>query len=349
MKRIASRLGFSFALLAVAGAVGFVTLDSFNQFDEVKSSFAGSCQPVTGIPGPEDLQIDPATRTAFISSYDRREDTGRGGIYAISIDDPLSAEWRDRTGGAPEEFEPLGLYFYRDAEYRRLFVANGATKSVELYDVLDNGDLVHRETFKERRLTSPNDVVAVGPRDFYVTNDFGAGRDSLLARVEFLTRARSGKLLQFNGMAWKLAAEDLRFANGVAASNDGRRIYVAETAGGALRIYDRDAANGHLTLSETVPMGVAIDNINVDRTGTLWIGAHPKPLILPLYAKNPSIKAPSLVIRYDDMPGVLGKPAEVYANDGAEISASTAAARLGSTLLIGALFEKKFLICQLPG
>lgn len=351
MKRIVRSLAFGALLVVVAGGAGFSVLDSFNQFDSVENAFDGSCAPVSGIAGPADLQIDPATRTAFIASYDRRSaEKARGGVFAVSIDDPLAADaWRDRTGGEPAEFEPVGLYFYSDGDTRRLFVANAALQSVELYDVADNGDLTHLETFRERRLTSPNDVVGVGPRAFYVSNDFNVGRHSLLVRIEFLMRAATGRLLYYDGKSWRLAAAGLRFANGVNISNDGRRFYVAETSGQALKIFDRDPASGQLTLVETVPMGAAVDNINVDRSGALWIGAHPKPLLLALDRDKSKPQPPSLVIRYDDLPGARAAPAPVYANDGGELSASSTAARLGSTLLIGALFDKKFLICRLSG
>lgn len=350
MKRFAYRAAFGVALVLIAGGTGYVTLDSFNQFDQVQSNFDGSCAPVTGIAGPADLQIDPSTHIAFVSSRDRQAGPGaRGGIYALSIDDPLAEDaWRDRTAGVPEAFEPEGIHFYSDGKVRRLFVVNSARKSIELYDVAQNGDLRHIESFHERRLTNPNDVVATGPRSFYVSNDFSVGRDSVLARVEFVTRAASGKLFYFDGVIWRVAAENLRFANGVTVSHDGRRLYVAETSGGALKIFDRDPESGNLTLAETVPMGAAVDNINIDRAGTLWIAAHPKPLLLARTARDPEARPPSMVIRYDDLPGAHGKPAEVYVNDGGELSASSAAARLGPTLLIGALYEKKFLICRLP-
>jgi len=67
--------------------------------------------------------------------------------------------------------------------------------------------------------------------------------------------------------------------------------------------------------------------------------------------QNPDGRAPSIVLRYADSESRGGEGAggavQGYADDGAEISASTAAARLGSTLLIGALLERKFLICDL--
>lgn len=349
MKRIAPRLALGVMVLSMLGGGGLLTLNSFNQFDPLRSNFDGSCEPVAGIAGPADLQIDPFTHLAFVSSRNRDAgEKGRGAIHALSIDDPLAEDaWRDRTGGVPELFAPEGVYFYSDGHVRRLFVVNAAANAIELYDVALNGDLTHLESFHERRLTNPNDVVAVGPRAFYVSNDFSVSRDSFLARIEFVTRAATGKLFYFDGGVWKVAAEDLRFASGVNVSPDGRRIYVAETSGGALKIFDREPESGLLALAETVPMDAAVDSINIDRAGTLWIAAHPKPLLLALQKGDSRSRPPSLVIRYDDMPGARGKPAEVYANDGAELSASSSAARLGSTLLIGALYEKKFLICRL--
>ncbi len=341
------------ALLATACAAIFATLSSFNYSRSAKADFAGSCSPVAGIAGPEDLQIYPAKGLAFISSLDRREGKGvaeRGAIYAFSLDDPLAADaWRDRTGGIPEQFQPLGLHLYVEGETRRLFVVNSATDAVELFDVAENGDLTHLESLGERRLTSPNDVVGVGPRAFYVTNDVDPGRDTLLGQLHFLTRVGSGRLLYFDGAIWRVAADGLRFANGVSVSPSGERLYVAETSAAALRIYDRNPESGVLRWSRTAPMPAAIDNINVEYNGSLWMGALPKPLALPRYRLDEGAKAPSLVIRYDDIAGVTSPPSAVYADNGEEISGSTVAAKSGSTLLIGALLEKKFLICHLPG
>ncbi|MGE0409458.1 MAG: SMP-30/gluconolactonase/LRE family protein [Amphiplicatus sp.] len=352
MKPLSLLVFFGGILAAAAAGSVFFTLQSFNQFTKFENAFGGVCASVAGIAGPEDIQIDPLTRRAFISSFDRQADpksAPRGGVFVFSIDDPLADDaWRDRTKGVPAAFEPLGLHFYDDGETRRLFVVNAATKAIEMYDVAENGDLVHMQSFKERRLTSPNDVVAVGPTSFYVTNDAEPGSDSVIAKAHFLLRIGSGRVLYFNGSSWRVAAEGLRYANGVAASRDGARLYVAETAGEALRIYAREPQSGALDPVKTVEMKAGVDNINIDRLGVLWIGAHPKPLLLPAYLRNPKMKAPSLVIRYDDIEGGASKPFDIYVNDGAELSASTVAARLGPTLLIGALLEKKFLICNLP-
>lgn len=350
MNRLLSFVVFTAFVVTGVCAVMVWTLLSFHHFDHIENAFGGICEPVTGISGPEDLQIDRQRHIAYISSNDRRapKTLARGAIYAFELDDPLSTDaWRDRTETSPAEFEPIGLSYYEDETFRRLFVVNAATQSVELFDVTENGDLDHIESFKERRMTSPNDLVAVGPRAFYVTNDVESGRGGLLATLQFLARIGSGQILYFDGVAWKVSAEGLRFANGINVSLDGRRLYAAETSGGALQIYDRDLEKGLLTLSTTVPMEAALDNIDIDETGALWIAAHPKPLMLPQLMLQPEARAPSLVLRYEDKQAQQTGPETVYVNDGHELSAATVAARAGNMLLIGALTEDKFLICQL--
>jgi len=340
------RLAAFFTVLTVLGGASlYSALRSFHHFDNIEHAFAGHCKPVSGIVGPEDIKIDAVAGRAFISSLDRRNAGARGEIYIFDLADPLGAGgWRDRTGGTPVNFKPLGIDYFNDGDVRRLFVVNEANSSVEVFDIKDDGGLLHLETFTERRLTSPNSVAAVGPRSFYVTNDVKPGRNTRMGGIQFLTRAASGQVFYTDGTVWRIAAEGLRFANGIGVSPDGGSVYVAETSGGAIRFYDRNPANGALRETEMIKLGAAPGNISVDETGALWVGAMPKPLMAPRHGADPDTLAPSQVIRI--IPG--GAPETIYRDDGAEVSASSAAARLGSKLLIGALYGKKFLICDLP-
>ncbi len=333
------------ALLLVVGAAIVATLHSFHYFSGVSRFFDGHCAPVTGIDGPEDIELDPVRRRAFISSLDRRDEDARGAVHLFDLDDPLNERgWRDITGGVPETFKPIGLDYYEDEKTRRLFVVNDANRAVEMFDVAADGGLVHLETFTERRLTSPNDVVAVGPRSFYVTNDVKPGRHSALAPFHFLTRTGSGQILYADGAVWRMAAENLRFANGVDVSADGERLYAAETAGGTIRLFDRDLETGALTPAGNVRVPAAPDNIAVDHDGSLWIGAHPKPLKIPRHGANPAVLSPSQVFRLTPE----GALQSVYRDNGEELSASSIAVRLDGIMLVGALYDDKFLICDLP-
>ncbi|OFW99848.1 MAG: hypothetical protein A3E78_09310 [Alphaproteobacteria bacterium RIFCSPHIGHO2_12_FULL_63_12] len=347
-----SLLAGSFILLfALAGGAVAYTLFSFNHFKTVEDRFDGQCSPVAGVAGPEDIEAAPSIGRAFVSSLDRRAGPlARGAVFAVLIDDPLDAEnWRDRTTGAPEKFRPLGLNYYESGDVRRLFVVNEAMKSVEIFDVTPTGDLAHLETVTERRLTSPNDVVAVGPRSFYVTNDVDSGRASLFGKLQFLSRAAAGKIYFYDGVAMRLAAEGLRFANGVALNARQTRLYAAETAGQSLRIYDRDPETAALTLARIEPLPAAPDNLTIAWDGSVWIGAQPKPLSVPLVERDPLLHAPSLVIRFVDQEGVATPMTEVFSDSGDAISTATVAAVSGSRLLIGSLLDDKYLICDLPG
>jgi arylesterase/paraoxonase len=348
------RSGFPFRLglvvVLVAGAGALALLNFVDRGRRPAPDFAGACTPVTGIVGPEDLEIDDLGRRAFISSVDTDASEGRprrGGIYVFSVDDPLAdGAWRDRTGGAPARFRPIGVSYFSNGEAHRLFVANAAARSVEMFDVSEEGELRLVETFKERRLTSPNDVVATGPRSFYVTNDFDPGRESALGRLQYLFRTASGRVMQFDGVAWRPAAEGLRYANGIAMRRDGKRLYVAETTGAAVRVYDRDPRTGDIAHAKTVRLPAAPDNLNIDHSGSWWIGARPKTLLPPDFG---SARAPSasLVYRLDDIPEMSSTAEAIFVDDGERIAASTVAARLGPMLLIGSPIEKKFLICTL--
>jgi len=344
MARSGSWLGVA-ALASLAGAGTLFLMSFLSGADVIREQFRGSCTPVSGIAGPEDAQIDAFPRRAYISSFDRDNGDRRGAVYLFSLDDPLADAWRDRTGGAPTRFDPVGLSLFEDGEVRRLFVANAATKTVELFDVADDGDLEFLESFGERRLTSPNDVVATGPRAFFVSNDLEPGRNSVLGAAHYFFRAGSGRIMHFDGVSWRVAADGLRFAGGLALSLDGKRLYATETAAATLVIFDRDAATGNLTRVGSTPLGAAAANITIDPTGTLWIGAQPKTLLPP---SRSNTSAGSIVLGYDDLREIPSKPRVIFSDAGGQIAGATVAARLGRTLLIGSPAEKKFLICDVP-
>ena len=328
-------------LLAVAFAAGLSTLYSFGVFKSKGANLDRSCVPVLGVAKLQDLQVNPTTRRAFLSS---KGDGERGAVLALSIDDPLdSSSWRDITEGAPEAFDPRGLHYYENGDQRRLFVVNAAARSVEVFHVNEDGSLVHLYSHADKRLKNATDVVGVGPNSFYVTNGADAEHGGVVWAYKFLTRARAGSILYFNSVAFRVAAEGLRFAGGLAVSPDGGKLYVAETAGGALATYKRDPDNGHLERAERIRLEAAPEKLNVGDDGQLVVTGHPRPLNAAFRRGG---EPPSIV-------GALttGDAGDVdftalYANDGADIAGVRAADEFDGKLLIGALQEDKFLICD---
>ena len=338
-------VAFFAILLLLTAAGGLGVLYSFNHFSEISPVSPGRCTPLSGIAGPSDIRTDPLRNLAFVTSQDRRAPDARGGIHVFDLSDPLSQNgWRDRTMGVPHDFEPLGLDYFEDDEVRRLFVVNGANNAVEMFDVDDDNDLVHVATFSERRLTSPNSVSAVGRRSFYVTNDVRAGRDSLVGKAQFLFRGRTGDVFFVDGAAWRLVASGLRFANGVDVSPEGDKLVVAESSAGQIRVFDRDPETNAVRFDRVIKMKAAPDNLTFDRFGDLWVGAMPKPLAAPRLAIDEGALAPSEVSQVKGLRDVTA----VFRSDGEDISASTIGARAGDKLLIGAAYDDKFLLCELP-
>lgn len=351
-------LVFLLGLSALLAAICTYWLHSFNHFSEVDRAFDGQCSPFTGLDGPSDIEIDTSQGIAYISSKAYRASTPttsqgtsagtgaeRGKIYGITLNDPLNNDgFRDRTGGIPSLFRPGGIDFYEGEGLRQLFVVNEATNGIELFDVSEAGELSHFKTITDPRLTSPKSVVAVGPEQFYVTNDVKLGGTFVQITAQLLTGNNAGEVFYLDKGTVSLVAKDLRIASGLELSRDGTTLYVAETAAKAIKVYDRNPADGLLSDAGLIKLEAAPDNIALDEAGDLWIGAHPKLLMSGPHPAGSGSTAPSKVYRVTSK----GEAIVIYADPGKELSASTIAVRFGDQMLVGGRMDPKFLICQLP-
>jgi arylesterase / paraoxonase len=310
------------------------------------------CHRITRwIPGAEDITIDQASGMAFVSSQDRRgKPPPPGAIYGFDLaaGDPRP---RDLTShlGLSFAFHPhgIGLWTGSDGE-RRLFVVNHRSEDEHTIEIFRYAQqrLIHVETIPGDAdlLHSPNDLVPVGPRSFYVTNFRGA-RSGVGRAMEGIFRLRKSYVVYYDGSGYRKVAERLRYANGVNLSHDGRTVYVTTTLGGEVLLYRREA-NGDLTLERTIEVNTGADNLEVDEHGNLWIGAHPRAFTFVLYALELRERSPSQVIFIPYNAGEYGPPQEVFRDDGRLLSASSVAAVYQDRLLIGSVFAG-FLECDL--
>lgn len=324
--------------------VVLTTLYSFNEFKRFPSVSNGRCVQVAGVVSPEDIQVNAASGRAFVASADPG---GRGGIYALAIDDPLdSTGWKDLTGGLPIDFQPRGLHLFEDNGVKRLFVINGATNAVEIFELLGDGRLRHLETLRDRRLTSPSDIVGTGPRSFYVANHADARRNGFLWKMKFAARSKSGSVLHFNGTAFRVAATSLQFASGLSTVENGRFLVVSETAGARLSVFEVSKSSGHLSFHEHISLNAGPDKLNTAVDGSLLVAAHPRPLMLAFEKHSRKTRTPSLVMKVNlsDIGGA--DIAKVFAGNGEQLSGVRVADGVAETLIIGALREDKFLICN---
>jgi arylesterase/paraoxonase len=188
---------------------------------------------------------------AFISACDRRAvlegQPGKGGIYAYDLN-ANPPRLVNLTPDAGENFQPHGISLFSGKDGNdTLFVINheAGKHQIEIYD-LKNEKLVHRKTISDPMLVSPNDLVAVGPDRFYVSNDhrFVSGFKRIL---EDYMRLSLANVVYYDGSHFKEAASGFAYANGINVSANGKTLYLCATTKRTLYIFDRDPATGKIS------------------------------------------------------------------------------------------------------
>ncbi|MGH9389175.1 MAG: strictosidine synthase family protein, partial [Vicinamibacteria bacterium] len=334
-------------VVVLGGGLVLDLLLSSGYFKTIAPHFAGRCRPIGGMPGPEDVTVNPDTGVAYISSADRRARGAgrptRGAIYALDLESPEPRPI-ELTGDFQPELQPHGLSLLRGPYGEAsLFVVNhpGADHTVEIFDVRE-GKLAHRETIRGELLRSPNDVLAVGPRQFYVTNDHRHPTGWKRTASDFLRLADSDVVF-FDGTGFRVVAEDIAYPNGITMSPDGRTVFVASTTERAILSYERNPATGALSFRERFDAGTGVDNLEMGSDGTLWEGAHPQMLAFLKNARDPANLSPSQVLSLDPSTGVFQ---EQFLSLGDDLSTSSVAAVHGRWMLIGSVFEEHLLLCE---
>lgn len=340
-------------IVAALGLYFFSTFWSTGQFDKLKPHFAGRCDRLEGIPGAEDIDVDPKTGKIYVSSMDRRawgvETAKQGAIYALSIS-PDDTTATDLNAQSPDGFRPHGISLYRDNDVARLFVVNHPTtdkSTVEIFDIADDGALTHFRTINQPdELISANDIIAIGPEQFYATNDNGYAK-GLFKTLTMYFRLPNASVVYFNGETMRKVADGLMMANGIAVSADGDLVYVTETLGQKLQVYDRSAETGDLFRIATIGIKSHLDNIHVADDETVWIAAHPKLLDFMSHARSAKNNSPSQVFKVSFGTNTQTHVDEIYLNGGSAISGSSVAVPIDSKLIIGSVFEPHILICTM--
>ena len=341
-------------LVLVAGGFLLKTYYDAGEFKEIKARFNGNCRTITGVLSSEDIAVDRKTGMAFISSADRRSQwsnggrAGQGAIFGLDLNSPDS-NLIPLTADFAKEFNPHGIGLWRKEDGKLLLFAVNHTREGHFVEIFEKeGDkLLHRESISGALMHSPNDVAPTGARTFYVTNDHGYTTELGRMMEEYLQLAKSF-ILYYDGKAFKRVAEGLAYANGVALSPDGGTVYAAATVGHNILVYERERETGNLTLRHAIDLGTGPDNIDVDEKGNLWIGCHPKLLTFVAYSKDAKKLSPSQVIRVGVQEPGKYSVEEMYLDTGESLSGSSVAAAFEDALLIGSVFDKRFLRCRLP-
>ncbi|XP_078372894.1 serum paraoxonase/arylesterase 1-like [Oculina patagonica] len=357
----------AFFLVTVLASHVLKTLILAGFFTHVVDHSPGPCR-IIKVNGSEDLALLP-DGLVFVSSgvrykigmwYDPVLDTRDSKLMTLDLNKPsqdpveLTLKNFNRTG-----FNPHGISVYRDPSSGTvsLFVVNHRpdAQAIEIFDFeRDTHSLIHRRSVVDELIWSPNDLHAVGPASFYVTNDnyfhFYSSFLNVVSRF-FLYNWLHTNIVFYDGFK---AIEAIRgvHPNGIAMDKDERFVFASALHDLSVAVYRRRKDNT-LEASQMIKVGSIVDNINVDPvTGNLWVAGITRALDHTAHSQNLNHPSPSQVLSVQ-----LGKSftsgiafpdykvREVYKNDGRELSGATSAIVYKDRLLIGSVFSN-MLYCE---
>lgn len=340
-------------LIVWIGIFAWSTYVRAGETRNIVSAFDGTCRPLSGFEGPEDLVWDRDAGIVYAVGGDRRSfrsrGPGRAKIWSFSIMSPNSAVRKNLAPAEPEVFRSFGMDLHIDEMgTRRLFVANRPDDqhSIEIFRVTPSAGLLLERTLKHPLLRNPNDLVAIGPSEALVTLDKEADAATLGEILEGARQRPTGKVLRINAQTANYVATDLKMANGIAFSPSQTELYVGETIAQRLSVFDYHPQTVSLSFNRHVPLETGVDNISVNPDGRVVIAGHPKLLTLAVgYQRSETSLSPSEVLIYDPPRGSVER---FYVNDGSEHSGGSVAIvdDASGRMLIGSAFGPHILDCK---
>jgi arylesterase/paraoxonase len=322
------------------------TLWNSGFFTKIEPHFDGKVDEIKGFNGAEDITIDKSTGLALVSSTTFTENAPNGAIYLLDLKDDVPQPIKLTQNLPFNDFHPHGISLYQSPEGEKLiFVINhkkSLITSIEIFQFTDS-TLIHKETINNDLFISPNDIVGVGERQFYLTNDHDEKKSSWRSTKDLL-QIPMGNVCYFDGSKASIVADGFLYANGINVSQDGRRLFVAATTGKKIKVFDRDISSGKLAENSDIAVNGA-DNIELDESGDLWVGCHPKLLAFLAHSKDHSKLSPSEIIKIsfeNEKPLVES----VYLNGGNPLSGASVGAVWRNKMLIGSVFGNKVLLCS---
>ena len=343
--------------LLLVGLFSFKTVVDSGQFKKINPHFNGECESVFGAIGAEDILIlndslaiissDPRRKVLsesnFFYSYEsKNKNSNQGSIFSYNIN---SKELIDLTSDIEFEFHPHGISSFQSINGLVFIAAVNHTSQghyIEIFELLNN-QLLPINKISDELLVSPNDLVMIDEDKFYVTNDHGSKKSSRKLIEDYLQLSRSNVLL-YDSEKFVIVIDDLQYANGINVNLDKKELYVSETIGKQISVYQMNSNLQRLEIKNIININSGLDNIDLDSNGNLWIGSHPKLFDFVKHAKNSNHSSPSqVVVVYLDKNSYK----EVYLNDGNDLSGSSVAVRINNNLLIGSVFEENFLHCYI--
>jgi arylesterase/paraoxonase len=343
------RLGRAIAMLVIVAAVSAAArgLWSNGLFSSTPAGFLGSCKLAVNVPGVQDIEI--SSGTAFIAVSNVRGPAANDGIYAM----PMAGGALTKLAGTPADFHPRGIGLYRTPDGKGLFLmavnkrGKSGRFSIDSFEVTNPDSapkLVPEGVAEGGQLINPQDVAVVSPTSFYVANGT-AGKNPLIHPLQTYGILPGGNVLYFNGMMFKEVIDGLYGTRSLVLTGGGTHLVVGGLLSRSLTSFSREPFSGALTESGNLQLPAGPEKLSVDNLGNLWVGAHANLSDWRAANADPAKHAPSQLLRVTMLGGVPQEAAQVYGNDGSELSGASVGAAGGSRLLIGSSLDNKLLDC----
>lgn len=308
--------------------------------------------------GTLDMEIDTGiayfssdNRTAWFTQSMPLHLVPNGGVFSFDFQtEQLTAMTLEDF---PFPFHPHGISLAKGAEGKQLFVINHRPTGefVEVFKVDSaQNTLKYQYSVQHPLFVSPNDLLALGDREFIVSNDHATTKGTFMHAVEEFTQRPWAKLVYCSSSSpsqsfnCKVVSRGIAYSNGINISPDRKTIYVATCIEQRILTFAYNEKTQTLTEGASVYLNTAPDNIEIDENGFLYVGAHPKLLTFLLHSKNP-IKnlSPTQVLKIN--PKNL-KYEELLLTNGNLLSASSVAVPFRGKFAVGAVFSEGLLLCQ---
>ncbi|CAI4231012.1 unnamed protein product [Auanema sp. JU1783] len=227
-----------------------------------------------------------------------------------------------------------------------VFVVNhGRKDSVEVYNFNEKRkSLKHLRTVKSKIFLNLQDVAAVDREKFFVTSHSHYESTSI-QNIEKVLNLKSGAVLFFDGKRVQKLV-DVASPVGVIYDRFRSLLFVASFSQEAIHVY-RVGKDYSLHFVNDIKLFCSPYSIWRDIDNSMIITCHPVLLRFFSYNYNQtSYYSPSQVLRIYYRPSAEPVIQQLYANDGATVSAAISSIRTGNSLLIGS--RSDLLECDLP-
>lgn len=319
-------------------------------FKIIKPNTKASVKHILQITSAEDIAIQQEKGLAFISSFrgmsfiakQRKYDEG---IYLCDINNNFSIT--NLTKNMKKDFHPHGISLYTNKNNKIfLFVINHRTDKdvVEIFEYF-NKKLILKSTIFDPMLKNLNDILAIDENSFYATVDHRS-TNKFCQLISSYLLLKTGSVILYKNNEVSQVAKNISFANGINESLDKKTIFVASTLYGEIKIYNRDITSDKLAFSYNIPLGTSPDNIDIDQSGDLIIGSHPKILQFSRYAKKKTKYSPSQILQVSINSKGNYKIRTLFIDNGSLVSASSVGVKYKNLLFIGTVYDNKVLVLK---